>query len=419
MRPSVLLFCLVASVLHAPLPVTADFAIRDGDTVVFLGDSITAARDYGKTIENYTLLRYPERKVRFVNAGWGGDTASGGAARLERDVLSKGATLVTVAYGINDIGWGTRADEEHKQTYLDGIRSIVNECKARGIRVFICSAPVTAADPNTSESSFLQQMCDEGLALARSLGAGTIDVQRSMRDVQKRVWAANAAGKEGKERQSLHTPDGIHLNDLGQLAMAFAILKGLGAPAEVSSVSIDAADARVVDFAGCTVSGLRVSGSGLEFDRMDKGLPLNLGPLGALKFRFIPIPDELNRYMLKVSGLEPGRYGLSVSDRAVGTYTAADLARGINIASATPDAWVPGGPWDAQAATLIMLTESRSQLCQAQKLAPLYTSGNPHYTEAGERVRAINVSLEELQRLIAKPVSYRFVLKRELGEGKD
>src|SRR4051812_6463955 len=38
-----------------------DFAIRDGDTVVFLGDSITAARTYGKIIENYTLLRFPER----------------------------------------------------------------------------------------------------------------------------------------------------------------------------------------------------------------------------------------------------------------------------------------------------------------------------------------------------------------------
>ena len=36
-----------------------DFALRDGDTVVFLGDSITAARGYSKVIENYTLLRYP------------------------------------------------------------------------------------------------------------------------------------------------------------------------------------------------------------------------------------------------------------------------------------------------------------------------------------------------------------------------
>ena len=48
-----------------------DFALRDGDTVVFLGDSITAARTYGKIVENYTLLRFPDRKVRFVNAGVG------------------------------------------------------------------------------------------------------------------------------------------------------------------------------------------------------------------------------------------------------------------------------------------------------------------------------------------------------------
>src|ERR1043165_8713305 len=90
----------------------ADFAIRDGDTVVFLGDSITAARTYGKIIENYTLLRFPDRKVHFVNAGWGGDTAQGGLKRLQRDVLDKSATLVTVAYGINDIGWGGKADQE-------------------------------------------------------------------------------------------------------------------------------------------------------------------------------------------------------------------------------------------------------------------------------------------------------------------
>lgn len=65
-----------------PKSAHADFAIRDKDTVVFLGDSITAARTYGKIIENYTLLRYPERRVRFVNAGWGGDTAAGGLGRI-------------------------------------------------------------------------------------------------------------------------------------------------------------------------------------------------------------------------------------------------------------------------------------------------------------------------------------------------
>src|SRR5262245_17122232 len=45
---------LAALVLGAAPGRADEFALRDGDTVVFLGDSITAARAYGKIIENYT-----------------------------------------------------------------------------------------------------------------------------------------------------------------------------------------------------------------------------------------------------------------------------------------------------------------------------------------------------------------------------
>src|SRR4051794_28081150 len=75
----------------------AEYALRDGDTVVFLGDSITAVRTYGKIVENYTLLRFPARTVRFVNAAWGGDTAAGGLNRPDRDVFARGATVLVVA----------------------------------------------------------------------------------------------------------------------------------------------------------------------------------------------------------------------------------------------------------------------------------------------------------------------------------
>src|SRR3954464_15533849 len=108
-----------------PPAARAEYALRDGDTVVFLGDSITAARVYGKVIENYTLLRFHERKVRFLNAGWGGDTAVGGLARLERDVFAHHATVLIVAYGVNDIGWGTRAHDAHKTAHPHAARSIV------------------------------------------------------------------------------------------------------------------------------------------------------------------------------------------------------------------------------------------------------------------------------------------------------
>jgi len=37
--------------VHGATAQTAEFALRDGDTVVILGDSITAARTYGKIME--------------------------------------------------------------------------------------------------------------------------------------------------------------------------------------------------------------------------------------------------------------------------------------------------------------------------------------------------------------------------------
>src|SRR5947207_13173466 len=122
MRPTTLFLVAVLLASRAADARAAEFALKSGDTVVFLGDSITAARTYGKIVENYTLLRFPDRKVRFVNSGWGGDTAAGGLARLERDAFRAGATVHIAAYGINDIGWGARADEAHQRAYLDAVR---------------------------------------------------------------------------------------------------------------------------------------------------------------------------------------------------------------------------------------------------------------------------------------------------------
>lgn len=389
-----------------------DFAIRDGDTVVFLGDSITAARAYGKLIENYTLLRFPERKVRFINAGKGGDTAAGGLERLDRDVFDRGATLLTVAYGINDIGWGLHADQEHRQRYLDSTRQIVERCRRRGVRVYICSAAVTAQDPHKSEQSFLQQMCDDAMEIARRHGGHAIDVQRTMREVQKRVWQANERIEDPSKRETLHAADGVHLNELGQVAMAFAILKGLGAPANVSSATIDARELELAASEGCTISEIEGSPERLKFTRLDEGLPLNGETFFGLHFRFVPIPNELNRYLLTIRSLPQGSYRVSADARLIGTYTAAQLERGINLSSATPDPWLPGGPWSAQANILHSLTESRDKLDISRMLAGAHLAGQALPEQFAPGVDSVNAEFEQMQRLVARPRPYHFVVER-------
>ena len=389
--------------------VPAEFEIKDGDTVAFLGDSITAARTYSKLIESYSLLRFPDRSVRFVNIGVGGDTAAGGLDRLERDVFSRDTTLLVVAYGINDIGWGVHADAEHRQTYLDSIRGIVDACVDRGVRVFICSAAVTAADPFESEDSFLQKMCDDGMLLAREHGGESIDVQRSMREIQQRVWEANQNSAEDKQ-VTLHASDGIHLSELGQLAMAYSILKGLGAPAEVSSATMDAATGTLLDSEHCSITDVRQIDGRLEFTRLDQGLPFNNGLFYTFNYRFVPVPEQLNRYRLTVTNLPAGQYQLSVDGRDVGTFPAGRLGQGINIASATGNAWQPGGPWDVQANVLKSLTEARHNADIALRLSGAWLNDTNVIEPLSERSVRVNEELEQMQRLLAQPRPYRFVL---------
>ncbi len=395
------------------LSAQAEFAIRDGDTVVFLGDSITAARQYSKIIEDYTLLRFPKRHVRFINAGKGGETAKGSLERLDEAVFAQGATLLTVAYGVNDIGWGMRADETHKKEYLDAIGELIDRCQKHRVRVFICSAAITAENPDTAENGFLQKMCDEGMALAKAKGEGAIDVQRKMREAQRRVVAANAKEPDKSKQARMHVDDGVHLNDLGQFAMAWAILKGLGAPAEVSAVTVDAAKLSVVSSEACKVSGIHRTSDELTFTRVDESLPLNLQPLWMLHGFYIPIGDDLNRYMLTIRNLPEGKYEITAGGRALGVWSASDLGRGVNIASASADPWVPGGPWDAQAHALKVFTDMRDEIVFArQGLQQAIADSHPTAKKIDAHASDLERKLVKLQREIAQPIPVQFVVRK-------
>ncbi|MCY2931095.1 MAG: hypothetical protein NTV86_16725 [Planctomycetota bacterium] len=59
----------------------AEFVLRPNDRIVFYGDSITEQHLYTNYVESYLATRYPELKLSFFNAGWGGDTVPGGAGR--------------------------------------------------------------------------------------------------------------------------------------------------------------------------------------------------------------------------------------------------------------------------------------------------------------------------------------------------
>src|SRR5215471_13519666 len=103
---SLLLVVLSAHGLRAD----GNFSLKDGDRVVFYGDSITDQRLYTTFTETYVITRFPKMKVEFVHSGWGGDRVTGGGGgpidrRLKRDVFAYKPTVMTIMLGMNDGGY--------------------------------------------------------------------------------------------------------------------------------------------------------------------------------------------------------------------------------------------------------------------------------------------------------------------------
>src|ERR1051325_4836058 len=117
------------------------FALKDGDRVVFYGDSITDQRLYTTFTETYVVTRFPKLDVSFVHSGWGGDRVTGGGGgqidlRLRRDVVAYKPTVMTIMLGMND-GSYRSFDEKIFETYSKGYQHIIDSVKESlpGIRI--------------------------------------------------------------------------------------------------------------------------------------------------------------------------------------------------------------------------------------------------------------------------------------------
>ena len=110
---------------------------KDGETVCFLGDSITNRGQFQNTIYNYYLTRFPGWTLRFVNAGRSGDSAGGSLGRMQEDVVDQKPTSVAVMFGMNDVGRGSyvaNPDEKKKaaqQSSLNGYKANMEKLVGR------------------------------------------------------------------------------------------------------------------------------------------------------------------------------------------------------------------------------------------------------------------------------------------------
>ncbi len=91
----------------------ADFLVQDGQTYIFQGDSITDAgrraaaapfgAGYAKLTIDLVTAKYPERRIRWINKGIGGNRVTQLAERWTDDVIRHRPDWLSVLIGINDV----------------------------------------------------------------------------------------------------------------------------------------------------------------------------------------------------------------------------------------------------------------------------------------------------------------------------
>jgi lysophospholipase L1-like esterase len=178
------------------------------DRIVFLGDSITDGDTYPLLLRQ-ALVEADRPEPICVNAGVGGDTAAGMLKRLDRDVLARRPTLVTLSAGINDA-----LHNISETDYQRDVTAIAERMKKAKVRLMILTTTILGdkqADADRLLSRYNQVLHD----VAQRYDCPLADVNHVMHD-------ARAAGKDLLEE------DGIHPNFEGHRLIARAILDALG-----------------------------------------------------------------------------------------------------------------------------------------------------------------------------------------------
>jgi len=335
----------VATAPAAPFTAEPAFLLKNGDTVVLYGDSITEQNLYNQWVELYTATRFPSMRVHFYGAGIGGDRVTGGMGgpiddRLARDVFAYKPTVVTVMLGMNDASYRPTTDEI-QSTYTKGFEHLLESICTHAPDARITLLGPSPYDEVTRPAMFpggynaaLLHFADLDRDLAGKFNAHYVNLNPPV------VAAIQKAQALDPVVAKLILPDRVHPDILAHWVMAETLLKGWNAPALVASVAIDARAATVADAQNATVEHLERDKTILRWTVTEKSLPLpfnrdNAGQ--ALLLDLTDIQQQLNQEPLRVTGLDPGQYKLAIDDGAIGTFSAEELAKGINLADyATP-----------------------------------------------------------------------------------
>ena len=332
--------------------------LNDGDSFVFLGDSITHQCLYTQYVEDYFYTRFPTKRIHFHNAGVGGDRAADALARFDDDVAAFKPKYVSILLGMND---GTYRDFDKAvfDTYTTGMTTVLDRIAAIGATAI----PMTPTMHDARDQRLrgkVQEPRDTFyngvLALygrwlqeqAEVRGLGFVDMFGPLNDLtlQRRKTDANWTMIQ----------DGVHPGPVGQTVMAVAIIEDIVKKSPVSAIIVQAGSDKPAPRAvNGKLTDFTRTDTGVAFTFLANALPWVLPPDTAEGAELTKLGHRYSNEKLTVRGLAAGKYTLKIDGTEVGQWTDAQLGVGIELQS------VDKTPQYQQALKVAMLNKERNE----------------------------------------------------------
>ena len=210
-----------------------DFWVQDGETLLFIGDSITDCSrrgpdgplgvGYVRLFTELVTARYPERGIRYINTGIGGNRITDLKGRWQEDMMAHRPDRLSIKIGINDLHGYLRDPEQGVSPEL--FEEIYDELlgltqRELGCPVILLSPFYISTDRSgtTFESEVLSttpRYIDAAKRMSERYGTRFIDLHEVFQRQQE------------YREPDVFCPEPVHPNRTGHLVIANAVLEGM------------------------------------------------------------------------------------------------------------------------------------------------------------------------------------------------
>lgn len=296
-----------------------NFDLKDGDRVVFLGNSVFENDFQYGYLELALTTRFADRYVTFRNLGWTGDNVFGDARstftnpptayqHLIQNIIKTQPSVVFLAYG----GVESQEGEAGLAHFKDGLNNLLDKIDSLGAKTIILSPiPFIAGDSsqNIAKRNADIELYSSAMAkIAESRGKGFIDIYNPIKKLSQKF---------------VLTENGIHLNEMGYYYLATALENGLGLPLTQQETVINIDKTGLKTSPAIKISESAKNNSNFKFTIQEDYLAL-------------PLPTEntdKNAYqqLIKITGLKKGFYTLKADESDLITASAKEWEKGVQI----------------------------------------------------------------------------------------